>query len=341
VSSPDSRKQYAFTLNKFMNFLGVKDVDELVRQDPKAIEQHIIDYIISLEGLGLSRATNALRLAAIVSFYSINDITLNRKRLSKFLGPKQRRVRDRPYTIEEISKMLNVSDERMKVIVLILACTGMRLGGLANLKIRNIQKIEQYHLFHITVYEGSSEEYTCFTTPECAAAIEFYLDFRERCGEKLKPDSPLIRKEFDRSDTMSVSYPKQIQVRSYDSIIRDMLQEAGVTKLEPSIEGKRQYRKPVARTTGFRKLVNTTMVRCKVEPLIKEMLLGHHTGLEENYYRPEEQDLLEQYLKCVDELVVNQEHKLRLEVQTLRVEMSKMDNAISRINHLYEKLGFT
>jgi hypothetical protein len=83
------------------------------------------------------------------------------------------------------------------------------------------------------------------------------------------------------------------------------------------------------------------MVRCKVDPLIKETLLGHHTGLEENYYRPEDQDLLEQYLKCVDELVVNQEHKLRLEVQTLRVEMSKMDNAISRINHLYEKFGFT
>jgi hypothetical protein len=43
--------------------------------------------MISLQGL--PRATKSLRMAAVVAPYSINDITLNRKRLSKFLGPKQ------------------------------------------------------------------------------------------------------------------------------------------------------------------------------------------------------------------------------------------------------------
>jgi hypothetical protein len=38
---------------------------------------------------GLSRATKSLRMAAVVALYSINDITLNRKRSSKFLGPKK------------------------------------------------------------------------------------------------------------------------------------------------------------------------------------------------------------------------------------------------------------
>jgi hypothetical protein len=42
--------------------------------------------MVSLQGL--SRATKSLRMAAVVAPYSINDITLNRKRLSKFLGPK-------------------------------------------------------------------------------------------------------------------------------------------------------------------------------------------------------------------------------------------------------------
>jgi hypothetical protein len=151
------------------------------------------------------------------------------------------------------------------------------------------------------------------------------LDLRQRSGEKFRPEGPLIRKEYDRTDPMSVSYPKPIRVRSYDSIIQDMLEQAGVTRIEPSIEGKRQYRKPVARTTGFGRMVNTTMVRCKLDPLIKEMLLGHHTGLEENYYRPEDQDLLEQDLRCVDALTVNQENKLRREIQTLRVERSNWE----------------
>jgi len=69
--------------------LGAKNVDELLRQDPKIIEQQIIDFMISLQGL--SRARKSLRMAAVIALYLIDDITLNRKRLSKFLGPKQTR----------------------------------------------------------------------------------------------------------------------------------------------------------------------------------------------------------------------------------------------------------
>ena len=72
-----------------MEFLGAKNVDELIRHDPKTIEQQIIDFMISLQGL--SRATKSIRIAAVVVLYLIDDITLNRKRLSKFLGPKQMR----------------------------------------------------------------------------------------------------------------------------------------------------------------------------------------------------------------------------------------------------------
>jgi hypothetical protein len=72
-----------------MEFLGAKNVEELIRQDPKIIEQQIIDFMISLQGL--SRARKSLRMAAVIALYLIDDITLNRKRLSKFLGPKQTR----------------------------------------------------------------------------------------------------------------------------------------------------------------------------------------------------------------------------------------------------------
>ena len=72
-------------MKKYMEFVGAKKV-ELIRQDPKIIEQQIIDFMVSLQGL--SRATKSLRMATVVAPYSINDITLNRKRLSKFLGPK-------------------------------------------------------------------------------------------------------------------------------------------------------------------------------------------------------------------------------------------------------------
>jgi integrase len=335
--SLESRHQYGYILKKYMDFHGLKGADELIRQDPKTIEQQIIDYIISQESI--ARATKSLRLAAIVTFYSINDVILNRKRLGKFLGPRQKHVNDRPYTLEEIEKMLKASDERMRCVVLILTSTGMRIGGLAGLKISSLTKIEEYGLYCVTVYEGSSEEYICFTTPECASAIDFYLNQREMWGEKLKPESPLIRREFDRRDPLSIACPRPIRPRSYDGRIQEMLDAAGVTRVEPKIEGKKGYRKEVSRTTGFRKLVNTSMVRQKVDPLIKEMLLGHHTGLEENYYRPEMQELLDKYLKCVDVLTVNNEFRKQREIDALRVQQTEMQELRAEIDKVKALLG--
>jgi hypothetical protein len=53
--------------------------------------------------------------------------------------------------------MLNVSDEKMKVIVLLLTSTGMRLGRLAGLKISSLQKIEEFQLYRVSVYDNSAK----------------------------------------------------------------------------------------------------------------------------------------------------------------------------------------
>ena len=76
----------------------------------------------------------------------------------------------------------------------------------------------------------------------------------------------------------------------------------------------------------------------KVDPLMKEMLLGHHTGLEENYYRPEEQDLLNEYVKCVDCLTINAENRLRREVEKLKVERNALEFLTEEVNGLKKVL---
>lgn len=89
------------------------------------------------------------------SLYSINDVNLNRKKLGKFLGERTKSIKDRPYTLEEIHRMIEVANERAKTIVLILASTGMRIGGRAGLKLHSLQKIEEeYKLYKETIYEN-------------------------------------------------------------------------------------------------------------------------------------------------------------------------------------------
>jgi hypothetical protein len=56
------------------------------------------------------------------------------------------------------------------------------------------------------------------------------------------------------------------------------------------------------------------MIRAKVNAEAREMLLGHSIGLTTAYYRPDESELLSEYLKAVDLLTINPENRLRLTI---------------------------
>lgn len=75
--------------------------------------------------------------------------------------------------------MLEKADQRGRTTILLMSSAGIRVGALPLLRIRNLEKIEQYGLYKITVYEGEDEEYTTFCTPECAKEID-------ECAKEIK-----------------------------------------------------------------------------------------------------------------------------------------------------------
>ena len=137
---------------------------------PIIIEDHIIRWLVSLRDT-ISYITRRTYMTGILAFYAINDITIRRKKIAKFLGQETtRRYKDRAYTTEEIRKLLEHSDLRSKALILLLASTSMRLGAVSELKLRHLKKIpEPYNLYRITIYENSREEYLTYCIPECTS----------------------------------------------------------------------------------------------------------------------------------------------------------------------------
>jgi hypothetical protein len=67
------------------------------------------------------------------------------------------------------------------------------------------------------------------------------------------------------------------------------------------------------------------------------MLLGHKIGLAGVYYKPSEDDFLEEYLKAVNNLTINEENRLKMKVEKLEIEKSEIDNLELRLKKLEEK----
>jgi integrase len=68
----------------------------------------------------------------------MNDILLNTKKLNSYLGNDDNDNEDdngdKPYTREQIARLIEYADIRTKVMVLLMSSTGMRVGALPILK---------------------------------------------------------------------------------------------------------------------------------------------------------------------------------------------------------------
>jgi cell division protein ZapA (FtsZ GTPase activity inhibitor) len=118
LKSPVTKAAYSYGLQKYMNYLGINNPDDLLihHENSKFIQTQIIDYLIFLKNPphSLRYATRSQYLAAIMTFYDLNEVVLNKKKIYRYLGEEERPLENRAYSTDEIKKMLEVSDERVR-----------------------------------------------------------------------------------------------------------------------------------------------------------------------------------------------------------------------------------
>lgn len=310
LRAEETKTKYKAGLKDFMKFVEVQDFDSLLKIE---VEKSIIDYVVfSRDKVSSSSVHN--RLASIYHFYTMNDVLLNKTKISKYKGEFIRTKKDRAYTNVEIGKLISNADLRMKVCILLMASSGLRLGALPLLKLKNIENNRI-----VRVYEASNEEYFTFLTPETRRFIQEYLEYRKRSSEKISANSYLIRDHFDDFEYRK---PRGITKHAIREIIYHLLKKAGIGE-------------NVSMTHGFRKFFTTQLINSKVNPEIREMLLGHKIGLASCYYRPTQEDMYSEYEKAIDALTINEENRLRKKVETLTID----DSRLERLERIVERLN--
>jgi integrase len=294
TNSSETQEKYVKELNYYLKYLSITDANTLIYDtlidspaEIRQVEDKLIVYIKYLDNVEkLSYSTISVRLAAILCFYTINRININRRYVSKFKPQNKKLRKDNAYSHGQILHLLNSStDLRQKMIILLLASTGMRLGALQMLTVGSLHKIElePSHIYKIIVYEGERQEYYTFCTYECSAAIDQYLDYRKRFGEVLKPNSPLIREQFDTTDKFVINRPRFLSIGAFRVMMDRMLVISG---LRNRSKGKNRNLHEIMRSHGFRKFTITQMKKTQLDFSDREYLVGHKgsRGLDVNRF---------------------------------------------------------
>lgn len=328
IRSEYSRKQYRYQLDRFIKYYKLRDYDSILKIAPKQLQIMVEDYILYLR-TKLSPNSFDAPIAALQLFLELNDMMLNFKKIRKLVPARVKKSGERGYTTKEIQKMLEYSpDKRTKAVIHFIAATGIRIGAFDGLKLKHLVEIPM-GCKAVLVYDGSTEEYWTFLTPEASESLDNYLNERRNDGENMTPDSPVFRARY----SLGVQKALPLSVSSITQIIYRILNRAGLR------QNMKNNRYEVQLDHGFRKRFNTILkLNREINPNIVEKLMGHSKGLDGVYLKPTRQESFEEYRKGISDLTIDNAERVIAENKKLEIEKSEFESLKETVKQLGEKL---
>jgi hypothetical protein len=105
IASPASKIQYRFAFGRFLEYIQITQ-ERLLQKNSKELQAIIIDYIKYLTPKRMKPGTIKLRVAVILHFFDMNDILLNKRKITRFIPEDEDRDEDEYYAHQEIQRLL-------------------------------------------------------------------------------------------------------------------------------------------------------------------------------------------------------------------------------------------
>jgi len=332
IHSEETYRVYKYELDRFITHFKLRDYTALASMDAKMLQTMIEDYVMEKKSKGRSRSTIKTPLSALELFCDTNDLMINWKKIRRMLPPQKKKSGGKAYTTEQVRKILEFSpDLRNKAIIHFVAASGIRIGALPELQIRDINEMPG-GCKSIIVYRGEKEEYVTFLTPEASKILDEYLERRTKDGEQLKPESPLFRTKYE----IAIAKPKPLKKVSFQGVIDRALRRAGLRF------GRDGSRRDVQLDHGFRKRWNTIIKSTDGMKMIHaEKMFSHSTPsipLDETYTDFSIEQLFVEYKKAIPELTIDDSARKQAELDKTKKEKSELEKEKQEKDQIIGKL---
>jgi len=251
-----------------------------------------------------SAATVALIRNSVKKFLDVNKVQgIDWDYINDCIPEKKRFGEDRAPTSDEIRRLVNAAELRIKCLILFLCSSGARIGALQYLQWRDVSEVEHNGMkfAKVTIYRGEPEQYMTLITPEAYDHLLEYKNQREGMGERVVPQSPLFVTASD-VDNFRPEKVRGVTAQTMKNLLARLMKQVNI---RPVIhEGKNSRRFEFKQAHGFRKFFKTRMEMSGVKPIITEMLMGHTLGVSSSYMKPTEKEMVEEYSKGIGELTI-------------------------------------
>jgi hypothetical protein len=229
LRAPESKRQYPRRFKVFLDFLHpkiekvpFKEIEKqanrfysLAIEDRNWASNKLKEFVSSqieraIKG-EISYMTIRNHYRATKLFCEMNEIELSWKKISRGIPKGREYGDDRIPTIEEIRKIMDYPDRRIKAVVSMMVSGGFRLGSWEYLKWKHVKPIEREGTLvaaKIIIYAGESEEYFTFITPEAYNYLKDWMNCRISYGEKISDDSLIFRDMWQTTDSNTRNMPR-------------------------------------------------------------------------------------------------------------------------------------
>jgi len=288
--SKHTEREYCRGLKAFCDWIG-KTPDQLITERKVEVknsdtemdaENKLREFCAVLENKKtVTRTTIATKYhAPVKSFYSYNNVPL------KLRTPKHTTREREPHTVEQIKALMKIVDVRERAFIMLLKDSGMSREDAVMLRYGDIKAEYEAgkEVIHLKVVrQKESIEYDTFIGKNAIESIKAYLEYRQRRGETITDNTPII----------ATLKGKALTPENFSTIFDRLSDKAGF-KTSPH---------------RFRKYFESHLALSAPSILVKYWL-GHSLGVEKSYFMPPLEKQREKYAESYKEIDISEKPSL-------------------------------